>query len=249
MGIIAGVHRREIVATGTPAEREAARLLDRLAAIEAEQAALEAELEVFHADYTRQVVTVLAQLHELEAKLLGLLARRSGAAGDAKAAADARTRARRTTSEVKAVPSPPGPLPTPDLKRAFREAAKRMHPDLAGSDDARVHAEAFMKRLNEAYRAGDGEGIQDLVRQWEASPFSTAPERDDEADRRVGTLQAAVARAERRLAEVRNSELAELMERAMAAAAEGTDLLAQMRADTEAALTAARARLAELQEG
>jgi hypothetical protein len=195
------------------------------------------------------VVKVLAQLHELEAKLLGLLARRSGAAGDAKAAADARTRARRTTSEVQAVPSPPGPLPTPDLKRAFREAAKRMHPDLAGGDEARVHAEAFMKRLNEAYRAGDAEGIQDLVRQWEASPFSTAPEREPEehASRRLGTLQAAVARAERRLAEVRGSELAELMERAMAAAADGTDLLAQMRADAEAALAATRARLAALE--
>jgi hypothetical protein len=247
--MIARVRRPEILATGTAVEREAARLFDRLAAIAAEQATLEAELAAFEADYTRQVVTVLAQLHELEARILGLVARRSGAAADARAAGAARTRAKRTTSASRPVPAPAGPLPTADLKRLFREAAKLMHPDLAPSDEAREHAEAFMKRLNQAYRAADAEAIHDLVRQWHTSPFAGAPERapEEHAARRLGTLQAAVARAQRRLEEVRGSELAELMERAMAAAAEGTDLIAEMRASAEAALTAARLRLAELQ--
>jgi hypothetical protein len=231
-------------------EREAARLLNRLAEIEAEQATLEAELAAFDADYTREVVTVLAQLHELEARILGLVARRSGTPGDARAAEAARSKAKRTTSAVRAVPTAPGPVPSGDIKRLFREAAKRMHPDLAADGDARVHAEAFMKRLNQAYRAADAEAIQDLLRQWQASPFSTAPDRQpgEHATRRIGTLQAAVARAQRRLDEVKGSELAELMERAMAAAADGTDLLAEMRASAEAALAAARARLAA-QEG
>lgn len=244
--MIVRVHRPEIVAADR--DRLAAQLLDRLAAIEAEQAALEAELAVFHADYTRHVVTVLAQLHETEAKLLALVAKRSGAAGDVRAAADARQKAARTTSDVRAVPTPPPPVPSGDLKRLFREAAKRMHPDLA-PDDARSHAEAFMKRLNQAYRAGDAEGIQDLVRQWEASPLSGGrePEPGEHASRRLGTLQAAVARAQRRLDEVRASELAELMERAMAAAVDGTDLLADMRAQAEIALAAARARLVSLE--
>jgi hypothetical protein len=245
--MIVRVHRPEIVAADR--DRMAAQLLDRLASIEAEQAALEAELAVFHADYTRHVVTVLAQLHETEAKLLALVAKRSGAAGDARAAADARQKAARTTSEVRAVPTPPPPVPSGDLKQLFREAAKRMHPDLAPDDDARSHAEAFMKRLNQAYRAGDAEGIQDLVRQWEASPLSGGrePEPGEHASRRLGTLQAAVARAQRRLDEVRASELAELMERAMAAAVDGTDLLADMRAQAESALAAARTRLVELE--
>ena len=49
-----------------------------------------------------------------------------------------------------------------------------MHPDLAPDDDARQHAEAFMKRLNQAFRGGDEEAIVDLVRQWEASPRPAA---------------------------------------------------------------------------
>ena len=31
-----------------------------------------------------------------------------------------------------------------------------------------------MKRLNEAYKAGDAEAIGNLVRQWETSPYASA---------------------------------------------------------------------------
>ena len=57
----------ELVAVG---EADLARMRDRLAEIEAEYAMLEAELAVFQADYTREVVTVLAQLHDVEAQIL-----------------------------------------------------------------------------------------------------------------------------------------------------------------------------------
>ena len=50
----------ELVATTADADR----LRDELAAIEEEQATLEAELAAFNADYLREVVTVLAELHE-----------------------------------------------------------------------------------------------------------------------------------------------------------------------------------------
>jgi hypothetical protein len=213
---------------------DAARLRDRLAEIEAEQAALEAELAIFHADYARRVLTVLAQLHELEARL-------AARTGDAGAAREARTRARRETAEAAAVPAASVPPPPAGLKQAFREAAKRMHPDLAPDTEARGHAEAFMKRLNEAYRAGDGEAIADLVRQWDASPYG-AGEPAAGGTVRLAGLQAAVRRAEARLEEVRRSELAALMEETMAAAAAGRDHLAELRADVEAALAAARAR-------
>ena len=59
----------ELVAVG---EAELARMRDRLAEIEAEYAMLEAELAVFEADYTREVVSVLAQLHDVEARILAL---------------------------------------------------------------------------------------------------------------------------------------------------------------------------------
>src|SRR5215213_3204427 len=160
---------RELVAvTGA----DVAHLRDRLGEIEAEHAMLEAELAVFQAEYTREVVTVLAQLHDVEARILALT-------GDAAGAREARTRARRTTSQARALAPPPDPVPPASLKRLFRDAAKRMHPDLAASDEARGHAEAFMKRLNDAYRAGDAEAIADLVRQWDASPLTPGGAGDD----------------------------------------------------------------------
>src|SRR6187200_2443899 len=116
----------ELVAVG---EADLARIRDRLAEIEAEYAMLEAELAVFEADYTREVVTVLAQLHDVEARIL------------------------------------------------------------ARSGDRAAATEAFMKRLNDAYRTGDAEAVADLLRQWDASPF--APGSGDDGARRVAAVQAA----------------------------------------------------------
>jgi hypothetical protein len=225
----------ELVATTADADR----LRDELAAIEEEQATLEAELAAFNADYLREVVTVLAELHELEARIAALVADHSGSPEDKAAASSARARARETTAAVKAIPPAPEPLPTGDLKKLFREAAKRMHPDLVRGSEGRTHAEAFMKRLNEAYRAVDADAIRDLVLQWDASPFAPA-----RAAGEPQGLEAAVARAEHRLAQERDSELARIMERAMTAAAAGIDLLAEMRRDAEAALAVRRERLA-----
>ena len=59
-------------------------------------------------------------------------------------------------------------------------------------------------------------------------------------------LQAAVADAEQRLADARDSDLARLMEQAFAASMSGRDLLAELRQNAEAALGEARAKLARL---
>jgi hypothetical protein len=232
----------------TSADRETARLRDRLAEIEVDTATLEAELAAFNSDYMRVVMTVMLDVQELEARILAIVATRSGASDDADAAHSARRRVNETTAHIRAVPKTPGPIPTGDIKKLFRDAAKRMHPDLAPDEQARGHAEAFMKRLNTAYRAGDAEGIVNLLNQWEASPFGAGSADDAaRASRRVGALGNAVTRAEQRLEELRSSELAQLLDRAMAVAATGGDLLADMRRDAEAALARARGRLAELE--
>jgi hypothetical protein len=237
------VERADLV----PTEDEATQLQDRLATIEAAQATLEAEITSFHADYLRLVGIHVAQLNDVEARILRIVAERSQAPSDMHAAEAAEEESRRTAAEVKAIPKK-GPIPSPELKKLFRDAAKVMHPDIA-SEEVRPHAEAFMKRLNHAYRAGDAEAIGDLVQQWQASPFAL----DEEAARRAGdarrvrTLQAAIERAEQRLENVRRSRLSQLMERVLAASAAGDDLLAQMRIDAESALIDARARLASLE--
>jgi hypothetical protein len=190
------------------------------------------------------VGVVDVQVQELEARILALTFARSGLDADRDAADAAQQRFRETTTALSAIPAPAGPPPSDDLKTLFRDAAKRMHPDLVADDAGRGHAEAFMKRLNQAYKAGDAEGIGNLVRQWETSPYASAR---PAASGAAPALQAAVAHAEARLAEARDSDLARLMEQAFAASMAGRDLLAELRHDAEAALGRARARLAELE--
>jgi hypothetical protein len=219
-------------------------LRDRLAQIEEEHATLRSELAAFQSDYLRLVGVVDLQVQELEAKILAIVAVRTGAVEDAAAAEAAEQRFRETTTAMSAIPAPAGPPPDDDLKTLFRDAAKRMHPDLVADDAGRGHAEAFMKRLNQAYKAGDAEGIGNLVRQWETSPYASA--RPIAGGGTAPALVAAVAHAEARLAEARDSDLARLMEQAFQASMAGRDLLVELRQDAEFALDRARARMAEL---
>jgi hypothetical protein len=222
---------------------DAESLRDRLAEIEVEHATLRSELAAFESEYLRRVGVVDVQVQELEARILALAFAQSGLAADRDAADAAEQRFRETTTALKSVPAPAGPPPGDDLKTLFRDAAKRMHPDLVRDEAGRGHAEAFMKRLNAAYQNGDAEAIGNLVRQWESSPYAApAPTGSGPAP----ALQAAVAHAEQRLAEARDSDLARLMEQSMAATMTGRDLLGELRADAEAALVRARARLAAL---
>ena len=155
-------------------EATAERLRDRLAELEVEHATLRSELAAFESDYLRQVGYVDVQVQELEARILAIVAVRSGAVEDLAAADAAEQRFRETTTALQSIPAPAGPPPTDDLKSLFRDAAKRMHPDLVSDEGGRAHAEAFMKRLNQAYKKGDAEAIGNLVRQWETSPFASA---------------------------------------------------------------------------
>ena len=170
-------------------------------------------------------------MQELEARILAVVAARSGVLDDRDAAERPSSASARPRPRWASIPAPAGPPPTDDLKSLFRDAAKRMHPDLVQDEAGREHAEAFMKRLNQAYKTGDAEAIGNLVRQWETSPYATAaaPPAADAAP----ALHAAVAHAEQRLAEARDSDLARLMEQAFAASMDGRDLLAELRQDAE----------------
>jgi len=196
-----------------------------------EHATLQSELQAFYAEYLARVGVIDVQLQELEARL---------AAGTADAER-AERRYRETTTAMASVPVAAAP-PSDDLKTLFRDAAKRIHPDLQQDPAGRAHAEAFMKQLNAAYSRGDAEAIGNLVRQWETSPYAVvAPDAGP-----APALVAAVQQAEQRLAEARASDLARLLEEALRAQMEGRDLLQELRWQAEEALAAARLRAAAL---
>jgi len=191
----------------------------RLVALEAEHAALRAELAAFQAAYRRTLDEPNARLRSVRERIAALL-------GDPAPPPPAR-------------PGAPAPVSGEELRALYRDAAKRMHPDRVADGPGRRHAEAFMKRLNTAHAAGDAAEIRDLLRQWETSPFAA----DGGSP---ATLRAAIEAALERLRELRASPGVKLMERWLQASLEGRDLLAELRQDTLAALADERARLAEL---
>jgi hypothetical protein len=77
------------------------------------------------AQYLRQVGVVDMQVQELEAKILAIVAFRSGAVEDVAAADAAQQRFRETTTAMSAIPAPAGPPPGDDLKTLLRAAATR----------------------------------------------------------------------------------------------------------------------------
>jgi hypothetical protein len=208
-------------------------LRDRLAELEVEHATLLSEIEAFHAEYLRRVGVIDVQVQALQARL----------ARDTPEAETAERRYRESTAAMAAVPPPPAPPPSEDLKTLFRDAAKRMHPDLQADESGRGHAEAFMKQLNQAYVAGDADAIGNLVRQWETSLYATGIVAGPSL-----ALSAAVEQAEQRLAQTRASNLAQLMEQTFLASMQGRDLLQELRWNAEEALANARIRAAALDE-
>jgi len=210
-------------------------LRDRLAELEVEHVTLLSELRAFESEWLQRVGVIEVQVQELQARILA-------AEGATEAAAAAEQRFRETTTALRSIPAPAGPPPSDDLKTLFRDAAKRMHPDLQPDGAGRGHAEAFMKRLNQAYGKGDAEAIANLVRQWETSPFAMpAPEKGP-----APALAAAVEQAELRLAEARDSNLARLMEQTFMASMHGRDLLEELRLNAQEALSLAKIRLQAL---
>jgi hypothetical protein len=208
-------------------------LRDRLAELEMEHATLQSELDTFYAEYLARVGVIDVQVQELEAKL---------AAGTPEGVT-AERRFRETTTAMASIPVP-APPPTDDLKTLFRDAAKRMHPDLQQDLAGREHAEAFMKALNVAYGKGDAEAIGNLVRQWETSPYAVAlPGRGPGP-----ALGAGGEQAQARLAQTRAAHRGRRMERWLQAQMEGHDLLQELRWQAEEALAAARLRVAVLND-
>lgn len=224
-------------------------LRDRLAELEVEHATLQSELEAFHAEYLRRVGVIDVQVQELRARLARDTPAKPRPEGSFRLdPSPRRLRVRPTegtrTAQMAAVPAPAAPAPSEGLKTLFRDAAKRMHPDLQADGSGRGHAEAFMKRLNQAYAAGDADAIGNLVRQWETSPYAVASAGSGPAP----ALTAAVEQAEARLAATRNSQLAQLMEQTFLASMQGRDLLQELRWNAEEELANARIRVTALDE-
>lgn len=237
--------KRDLVRRLTPEEEELAAKREELARLESQLAdqelllaSLKAELAAFEGLYLRRVGALYAELDEWNALLAELRAEQAGTP-EAKAEADeARTQAEEAYSAAHGEAANVQPFtPSPDLKKLFREAAKRVHPDTATDETDRARRERLMKEVNAAYAAGDEDALRRILVDLDASPDAVQGSGVG-ADlirvlRQLKQVRDRIAAIEMEITNLSETDLAKLKAKADLAATEGRDLLAEMAASVQ----------------
>ena len=188
---------------------------------------IERELDMFAAQYQKQVGTLHEQLDQLELDIaeaeLGELSKQ---VADGRAAPATRRRRRWPPPE-------PAPRFTSDaVRKLFRDVARIIHPDLASDEHTRDRRHALMIQANRAYAMRDEEQLRRILESWERSP--EAVQGSDPAaarlrlERRLAQIEEHLDTCGRDLAAMQASRLYELKAMVDEAAASGRDLVAEM---------------------
>jgi hypothetical protein len=183
-------------------EAEQAELEEQVASAELALETTKTEIAQFQRRYYQTVGRLYAQLDELDAQIANTQAKTSPNNEAAQTHAEAaQEQARKSAEEAGLIEAQPAPAPeiTPELKQAYRKAAKLMHPDRATTDAERVRRNALMAQVNRAYESGDQIAIEKLIIEFGHDPEAIAGE--DVASRIVKAIRR-IAQIRRRLGEV-----------------------------------------------
>ena len=244
--------KAELVRQLSPEEEELVAKREELARLEAQLAdqelvlaSLKAELAAFEGLYLRRVGVLYAELDEWNALLAELRAEQSGTPEAKAEAAEARTQAEEAYSAAHGEAANVQPFtPSPDLKKLFREAAKRVHPDTATDETDRARRERLMKEVNAAYSAGDEDALRRILVGLENSPEAVQG-LGVGADlirvlRQLRLVRDRLAAIDTELAALGETDIATLKAKADIAASRGLDLLAEMEVDIRGRISAVR---------
>jgi len=139
---------------------------------------------------------------------------------------------------------------SPELKRMYREAAKRIHPDLATDPADRERRTRFMAEANRAYEAGDAEALQRILDGYEDGAEAVTGEGIGaeliRIIRQVSLAKTRLALIEQELATLRKSEIALLKKQAEEREQEGRDLLAELATAVREQIERAKAKYESL---
>lgn len=240
-----------------PEDQELARKLVEQAAIESELAErelrvanLRAELTAFERRYLHFIGARYAELDEYQAQLAERLARQQpGNERAQRAAREARARANDTKSVAgeKSEKEPRAFQATPEMKRMYRDVAKRIHPDLTSDRDDRAKRQQLMAEANQAYEQGDEARLAKILNAYECSPESVHGEGPGaeliRVIRRLSQARGRLAEIEAELQQLVRSDLYELKERVSEAEKFGRDVLREMTAKVDTQIAQVRVRL------
>lgn len=198
-----------------PEEQELERLEAEQAELEEQVTSAELMLETtktetaqFQHRYYQTVGRLYAELDALDAAIAKIEAGLSPDDAIAQThAQEAEQQAKDSAEEagiIEAQPAPP-PIITKELKLAFRNAAKLMHPDRATTDHERERRSGLMAKINLAYERGDQLAIEKLVSEYGQDPEAITG--GDVASRIVKAIRR-IAQLRRRMDEVKQEVVA-----------------------------------------
>ena len=236
----------------SPEEEELAKKREELALLQAKLADrelfltnLRTELSAFEGLYLRQVGVLYAELDEWNARAAELRAEEECTEGARSAATHARTQAEESHAAVHGEAAEPKEFtPSSELKSLYREAAKRIHPDLATDEADRHKREQLMSEANAAYQRGDADALIKILEGYESSPESVQGE-GVAADlvrviRQIRQVESRLSQIEVEIANLSDSDIAKLRDKVEAAETEGRHLLAEMAEDVKRRVDIAR---------
>jgi len=249
---------KEDVRPAKPEEQELSRKRDEQSALETELAErelraanLRAELGAFERRYLHVVGLRYAELDELKAQIAEHAAKNQPEAGRAQEAArDARARADETKSvaqEEEDTQAPKSFKASPEMKRLYREVAKRIHPDLTSDRDDRAQRQLLMAQANKAYELGDESQLSKILNEYESSPETVQGEGPGaeliRVIRRISQVRGRIAEIEAEAQELLRSDLYQLKSRLEEAEQLGRDVLKEMVEKVEYQIAQAKQRL------
>ena len=225
-----------------PEEEEILRKREELAAIRAtlaerelELVDLRSELAAFEGRYLRQVGVLYAELDEWKARIAQLRAKVDPSPAAQAEAEEAREQARQTYEDAHGAASQVHDFtPSPELKRLYREIAKRIHPDLAKDAADLERRTRLMAEANRSYEAGDAEALRRILDEYQDGADAVEGEGIGaeliRVIRQISQAKARVAAIEQELATLRQSEIAKLKKQAEERERAGGDLLVELAA-------------------
>jgi hypothetical protein len=242
-----------------PEDQELARKLEEQAALEAEladrelrSANLRAELAAFERRYLHFVGSRYAELDEWKAQIAERLVREQpGNERALQVAREARARASETKSVAgeKSAQEPRSFQASPEMKRLYREVARRVHPDLTSDRDDRAKRQQLMADANQAYELGDEARLEKILTAYEHSPEAVEGEGPGaeliRVIRRVSQARGRLAEIEAELQGLLRSDLHQLKARVDEAEQSGQDVLKDMIAKVDEQIALAKQRLEE----
>ena len=187
-----------------------------------ELSTLKGELHLFERRYHLVVGAKYTELDEVKAQILELASRlyprsdefRAGAQSARERAQDS---AKATEDGESDSPEENVFKPSENLKKLFREVAKKIHPDLASDEKEKNRRHVLMAKLNQAYDRLDEEAIHAVLLEWEAGNH---PEKNQTLGtqlvkivRQVAQIKKRLSRIEEELVEIKNSGMHQLMKK------------------------------------